>query len=87
MVDVKKGQKIWIEIEATEDMKVETQKDLWAIYGGKTVIDKYETTSIIWNNDYFKEQVKSELTKKLLDLGLLDSNMLNDIAYNMGGIK
>ena len=42
MIDVKKGQKIWIELEAAEDMKVETQRDLWEIYRGRTTIDNLE---------------------------------------------
>ena len=87
MVDVVKGQKIWIELEATEDMKVETQRNVWELYSGKLKIDNFETTSIIWNKDYFSNNNKEELTKKLLDLNLLDTNMLTNIVCNGGGFK
>ena len=87
MVDVVKGQKIWIELEATKDMCRDDQIDMWKIYGGKTKIDSFETTSIIWNKDYFSNNTKEELTKKLLDLNLLDTNMLTNIVCNDGGFN
>ena len=85
MIDIVKGQKIWIELEATKDMKQEDQSDMWKIYGGKTKIDSFKTTSIIWNKDYFSGETKEELTKKLLELNLLDTNMLTNIVCNNGG--
>jgi len=87
VIDVKKGQKIWIELEATKEMKRDDQEMLWKIYGGKLKIDSFETTTIIWNNEYFKNEIKEELTNKLLELGLLDTNLLTDIVCNGGGFK
>jgi hypothetical protein len=87
MINIKKGDKIWIELEAKEDMKRDDQEMLWKIYGGKIKIDSFETASIIWNDNYFRNAIKEELTKKLLELKLLDVNLLNNMALNGGGIE
>lgn len=85
MVDVKKGQKIWIELSALEDMKREEQEMIWKIYNGKLLIDRFEATNIIIKEDCFVNRQKVELTKKLLELELLDTHTLNNQAYNGGG--
>lgn len=85
MIDIKKGQKIWIELSALEDMKRADQEMIWKIYSGKLLIDKFEATNIIIAEDYFVNRQKVELTKKLLELGLLDTHTLNNQACNGGG--
>jgi len=86
MIDVIKGQKIWVELTAKEDMLGNEQKrNIWELYSGKLVLDKFETTSIIFNEAHFNEKVKKDLTEKLLELKLLDTNLLSNIVLNSGG--
>ncbi len=87
---IPKGKKIYIALEATEDTDFFESEMLSKIYAGKIVIDKFDCRAIQLKGtleETVKKDVLSKLTQYLLNEGLLDCDLLNDMAYNGGGIK
>lgn len=86
---IKKGQSIWLELKATEDVDLMECEDLCKIHFEDGGIDKLTSEQILLKSDVLtiaKEELAEKFTAVLLENDLLDRRYLVDKYCNGGGL-
>lgn len=87
---VKKGEKVYLEFQAYEDISLYDKNILSELFLERVNIDKLDIVSITPEKNIkkvFIQKYKEELTEKLLYNGLLDTRLLEDTFCNGGGLR
>ena len=90
MMPLKKGESVYLEFTADVDTSVEESNEISKLFIGKEKFDKLTLQSITLKDRLMganNQEMINTLTKILLENNLLDANLLNNLAYNGGGIK